>query len=84
MACLIDGEFKLTNNGRTNIYKPYNLYEAGVEQRDGLHIELSDSFHILVQNTSKNLNLRVIIFDSSGAPVYEDVVSQYGVINVEN
>ena len=80
----VDTEIKLTNFGRTNIYKMWQLNELGVEYQDGLHFELSDSFSLQAQNSSDVLNLRLIIKDDSGKVLFEDVVSQFGVIGVQN
>ena len=45
---------------------------------------MSDSFSFHAQNASDQLNLRLVIKDDAGEVVFEDVVGQFGVINVEN
>ena len=80
----VDTEIKLTNYGRTKIYKHWQVPSFGAEHHDGLRFELSDSFSFHAQNASDWLNLRLIIKNDSGKVVFEDVVGQFGVINVEN
>ena len=80
----VDTEIKLTNFGRTNIYKFSQVPSIGVEDDDGLHFELSDSFSFQAHNSSSVFNLRLIIKNDSGEIIFEDVVSQLGIISVEN
>jgi hypothetical protein len=56
----------------------------GVEDDDGLHFELSDSFSFQANNSSSIFNLRLVIKNDSGKIIFEDVVSQLGIIIVEN
>ena len=83
-ACFIDTELKITSNGRTGVYKVYNLNQVGREFRDGLHIRLSESFRLLAQNSDDTLTLGITITDENGQQVYQDMVGRYGVINVGN
>ena len=62
----------------------WQLNELGVEYQDGLHFELSDSFSFQAQNSSSYLDLRLILKNDSGEIIFEDVVSQLGIISVEN
>ena len=80
----VDTEIKLTNFGHTNIYKFSQVPSIGVEDDDGLHFELSDSFSFQAHNSSSVFNLRLIIKNDSGEIIFEDVVSQLGIISVEN
>ena len=87
VACFagdVDTEIKLTNFGQANIYKVWELNSLGSEYQDGLHFQLSDNFRLQVQNASDIFVLRLIIRDDSEQIVFEDVVSQYGVIGVQN
>ena len=83
-ACFTDTDLKLTNNGQTGIYKIYNIGQLGIEYRDGLHIDLSQSFMITAQNSDDTLVLGLVIKDSSGNAVYQDAVGRFGVIKVGN
>ena len=83
-ACFLDTVLKLTNNGQTAIYKAYNIGQAGNEYSDGLHINLSESFRLTAQNSQDNLVLGIVIKNSNGQLVYQDVVGRFGVIKVGN
>ena len=82
--CFIDTELKITSNGRTGVYKVYNLTQVGREYRDGLHIQLSESFSLMAQNSHDTLTLGISIIDENGQQVYQDMVGRFGVINVGN
>ena len=83
-ACFTDTDLKLTNNGQTGIYKIYNIGQLGSEYRDGLHIDLSQSFRITAQNSDDTLVLGLVIKDGNGNTVYQDAVGRFGVIKVGN
>lgn len=83
-ACFLDTDLKLTNNGQTAIYKAYNIGQVGNEYSDGLHINLSESFRLTAQNSQDNLVLGIVIKNSNGQVVYQDVVGRFGVIKVGN
>ena len=83
-ACFTDTDLKLTNNGQTGIYKIYNIGQLGSEYRDGLHINLSQSFRITAQNSDDTLVLGLVIKDGNGNTVYQDAVGRFGVIKVGN
>ncbi len=83
-ACFTDTDLKLTNNGQAGIYKIYNIGQLGTEYRDGLHIELSQSFKITTQNSNDTLVLGLVIKDGNGNTVYQDAVGRFGVIKVGN
>jgi hypothetical protein len=82
----VDTEMKLTNNGRSGMYKAYNFDQSGGrEVQDGYHILLSEKFSLKVQNSHKTLILEVKIIDrKNGKVLFQDQASQYGVINVGN
>ena len=84
LACFESTELKLTNYGSTNVYKIYNIHQAGNQYRDGLHIRLSDSFKITAQNSHQNLVLSIQITDENGKKLYQDAVGKFGVIKVGN
>ena len=73
-ACFKDTELKLTNNGRTDICKIYNLGQLGSKDRDVLHIDLSQSFKITTQNSDDTLVLGLIIKNDNGNIVFQDAV----------
>tara|TARA_E500000178_G_C16615709_1_gene571058 strand:+ start:219 stop:473 length:255 start_codon:yes stop_codon:yes gene_type:complete len=84
MGDYVETEIELTNYGNMNIYKAYQLQSLGYETYEGFEFTLSDSFHLIAQNASDLMVLRLKIYDSGYNLVFEDVVSQYGVINVKN
>ena len=50
-----------------------------------LEINLKESFKIYAQNSAKSLVLSLKIIDNAtGATVFEDSASQYGVISISN
>ncbi|NBX08041.1 MAG: hypothetical protein EBR12_08295 [Proteobacteria bacterium] len=75
-ACFLDTDLKLTNNGQTAIYKAYNIGQVGNEYSDG--------FRLTAQNSQDNLVLGIVIKNSNGQVVYQDVVGRFGVIKVGN
>ena len=83
-ACFLDTDLKLINNGQTAIYKAYNIGQAGNEYSDWLHINLSESFRLTAKNSQDNLVLGIVIKNNNGQVVYQDVVSRFGVIKVDN
>lgn len=90
-ACFLGGKYSTNtqlelNNGNANqIYQGYELNRAGRESRNGLLIDLTRSFKIQAQNASDYLSLRLKIVERNGGKVvFEDIVSQYGVISIRN
>ena len=78
----VDTELEITNGQNYQMYKPYNLSQAGSEYYNGLEINLKDSFTIIAQNSSENLLLSLEIVDNAtGMKLYEDSASQYGVVS---
>jgi hypothetical protein len=84
MGDYVETEIELRNYGSVNIYKAYQLQSLGYDTYEGFEFTLSDSFHLIAQNASDSMILRLRIYDSGYNLVYEDVASQYGVINVQN
>ena len=81
----IDTELEITNGQNYQMYKPYNLSQAGSEYYNGLEINLRNNFKIFAQNSSEYLVLSLKIVDNAtGATLYQDSASQYGVINISN
>ena len=81
----VDTELEITNGQNYQMYKVYNLGQAGNEYRTGLEINLKESFKIYAQNSAKSLVLSLKIIDNAtGATVFEDSASQYGVISISN
>ena len=86
-ACFVGAvksEIKLTNKGRTRIYKSWELHSLGKEYNDGLRFELSKKFSFVARNSSKNLTLRLVIRDNRRKIVFQDVAGQYHFIKVKN
>ena len=80
-----DTELEITNGQNYQMYKVYNLGQAGNEYRTGLEINLKESFKIYAQNSAEYLMLSLKIIDNAtGATVFEDSASQYGVISISN
>ena len=81
----VDTELEITNGQNYQMYKVYNLGQAGNEYSSGLEINLRDSFKIFAQNSAEYLVLSLKIIDNAtGATVYEDSAAQYGVISISN
>jgi hypothetical protein len=81
----VDTELEITNGQNYQMYKVYNLGQAGNEYSTGLEINLRDSFKIFAQNSAEYLVLSLKIIDNAtGANVYEDSAAQYGVISISN
>ena len=78
----VDTELEITNGQNYQMYKPYNLRQAGSEYSSGFEIDLRDSFTIIAQNSSEYLLLSLEIIDNSnGMKLYEDSASQFGVVS---
>jgi len=90
MACFsgshgVDTELKVKNGNDSQMYKVYNLHQAGKEQRDGLHIDLRDRFSVAAQNSSDSLILTVKIYDRvTNKVVYNDQAAKFGMVRVAN
>ena len=91
VACFVGGKYSAETsleirNGETfNLYKPYNLMQAGNETRDGLEINLKKNFKIKAQNSHETLVLSLEIKENStGRSMYNDAAGKYGVIHVSN
>jgi hypothetical protein len=81
----VDTELEITNGQNYQMYKPYNLSQAGSEYYNGLEINLRNNFKIFAQNSSEYLILSLKIVDNAtGATLYQDSAAQYGVINISN
>ena len=81
----VDTELEITNGQNYQMYKVYNLGQAGNEYSTGLEINLKDSFKIFAQNSAEYLVLSLKIVDNAtGATLYQDSAAQYGVINISN
>jgi hypothetical protein len=81
----VDTELEITNGQNYQMYKVYNLGQAGNEYSTGLEINLKESFKIFAQNSSEYLVLSLKIIDNAtGATVFEDSAAQYGVISISN
>ena len=80
-----DTELEITNGQNYQMYKVYNLGQAGKEYRTGLEINLKESFKIYAQNSAEYLMLSLKIIDNAtGATLYQDSAAQYGVISISN
>ena len=78
----VDTELEITNGQNYQMYKPYNLRQAGSEYSSGFEIDLRDSFTIIAQNSSEYLLLSLEIIDNStGMKLYQDSASQFGVVS---
>lgn len=76
-----DTELTLKNGNSTNMYKAYNLLSAGVEQRDGFHIDLRPGSALMAQNAHKTLILGLKVYDrKTGKLVMGNQVAQYGIV----
>lgn len=83
-ACFKNTDLTIRKNGRTRLYKVYELNRAGSMRRDGLHISLPQRFGIAAQNSNRYLVLGLKIYNSRGKVVYQKQVGKWGVIKVGN
>lgn len=84
LACFKDSELKITTAEGGKLYKVYNLEQAGVSDRAGLHISLPERFELNAQNSQRTLVLTISIKNTAGKEVYSDQQGQWGVISVKN
>ena len=84
LACFENTELEISSDGRKQLYLVCNMLRAGNEYRDGLHINLSESFDFVAQNSHDILILELIIYDDRDDIVYQDQAGMYGVISVGN
>ncbi len=78
----VDTDLEIRNGQDYQLYKPYNLRQAGSEYFDRFEINLKDSFQIVAQNSSEYLILSLKIIDNAtGTKIYEDSASQFGVVS---
>lgn len=82
----VDTEMKLSNEGRSGMYKAYNFQESGGQEfQDGYHILLSDPFSITVQNSHDLLILSLKIVDrKTNKIVFNNQASLFGVISLSS
>lgn len=83
-ACFSGTQLKLTSHGSTSVHTINNMSEAGYEYWDGLHIDLTESFSFMAQNSHDTFVLGLTIYDSNNKVVFQDVARRGGVINVGN
>ena len=83
-ACFDGTDLKITKDDRSKIYKIYELNNAGVTKRDGIHISLPSKFSIKAQNSHNTLVLGIRILDKNNKIIYEDQAGRWGVINIGN
>jgi hypothetical protein len=91
LVCLKGGEYaaettlEVQNGANYALYNVYNIDSAGRETRDGLILDLRDTFSLKMQNSSADLILSIVIKErASGAVMYQKSAGQYGVLYVEN
>jgi len=84
VACFKDSDLKITTAEGGKLYKLYNLQQAGVIDKQGLHISLPEHFQLSAQNSQKTLVLSVSIKNSIGQVIYSDQQGQWGVVSVKN
>ncbi|MEI7782983.1 MAG: hypothetical protein WCK08_01255 [Betaproteobacteria bacterium] len=81
----VDTELKLRNGDKLNLYKVYNLSEAGQERRDGIYIDLRSSYSLQAQNSHDTLVLGLKIIERvSGRVIHNDQVARFGVVRASN
>jgi hypothetical protein len=72
-------------SNRQNMYKSYNLSDAGRETEDGLVIELRENFMIRAQNSHGRLILGLKVIDSENGKVFfQKQAAKFDVIQVKN
>lgn len=81
----VDTELRLTNGSEVNLYKVYNLRQAGQERRDGFYIDLRNNFNIRAQNADGTLVLGLKIIDrATNRVLLEDKAARFGVVAARN
>ena len=77
----VDTTLEIMNGQNYQMYKPFNINQAGKQYSEGLEINLKDSFSLFAQNSSRNLILSLEIIDNeTGMSLYKDSASQYEVV----
>lgn len=90
LACFAGGrdglatELEIRNGSKYGLYKLFNINELGVEDSQGLNIQLNGSYSIVAQNASRNLTLTVTVRDTNGGIRFQRSAGQYGFIRVSN
>jgi hypothetical protein len=92
VACLmgsgrsrLETEIKLRNGSEVGVYKAYNLEKVGIQQRDGLRIDLRRNFDLTAQNANRDLILGLKVIDRTNEKViYQDQTSGFGVVRIRN
>lgn len=75
-------ELEIQNGQDYQMFKPYNLLQAGREYSSGLMIDLRSGFSLKAQNSSDMLVLTIEIVDNAtGMKIYTDSAAQYGVVS---
>ena len=78
----VDTELEIQNGQDYQMYKVYNLSQAGIETYNGLEIYLRSSFNIKAQNSSEFLLLSLEIIDNAtGMNLYVDSAAEFGVVS---
>ena len=81
----VDTELKIRSGGASNMYKVYNMSQAGKEKQDGFYIDLAKSFEIKAQNSHSSLILTLKIIDrATGKVLYKDQAAHFGVVSMRN
>ena len=81
----LETEIKLRNGHEVGIYKAYNLEKVGIQQRDGLRIDLRQNFDLTAQNANRDLILGLKVIDRMTEKVlYQDQTSGFGVVRIRN
>lgn len=78
----VDTALEVRNGDEYTMYPVYQLAAAGRESRDGLILDLQETFQITAQNSSSSLLLTLTIRErASGRTVYQRSVQHYGVVS---
>ena len=83
-ACFKTTDLKLRTSEGVQLYKIYNMDQAGVIDREGLHIKLPEHFSLVGQNDHDLLILSLVVKDRTGKVVYSDKQGQFGIVNISN
>lgn len=83
-ACFKSTDLKVTSAEGVQLYKIYNMDQAGTIDAQGLHIKLPEHFSLVGQNDHNLLILSLVVKDRAGKVVYADKQGQYGVISVSH
>jgi hypothetical protein len=87
MACMggrVGSEIELRNGDSYGLYKIHNIPNEWQQTDRGVEVPLTNNFTIKMQNSSESLIMGLRVFDNNGNILFQQQVSQWGVIAISN